>query len=177
MRLHTLPFAAVLAMCPALAQTTGVVGINDLTINGLGSGAVSCAPLCFPNGGVTLNFLLSSPPGSLAIVLFNFCPCQVCSLPGPSNGCVPAIPPTACGPSNQSLDMNLTAACGIALTAVMVPNTAGVLSLTVPIPTIPGPPCASATLSAQAVVIDPCGLGLFVVPGPFVLTQAFTLSF
>ena len=177
MHLSTLPLALILAICPALAQTTGVVGINDLTINSLGSGTTSCASFCFPNGGVTLNMMVTSPPGSFAIALFNFCPCQVCSLPGPSNTCVPAIPATACGPSNQSLDLDLTAACGLSVIMVMPPSTAGTPFLSVPIPTLPGPPCATASLTVQAVVLDPCGLGLFALPGPLVMTQAITLLF
>ena len=176
MRFSTLPLAVILASS-ALAQTTGVPGINDLTVNNLGSGTTSCAGFCFPNGGVTLNMIVNAPPGSFAIALFNFCPCQACSLPGPTNACVPAIPATACGPSNQSLDLNPIAACGIALTAVMVPTSAGVPGLTVPIPTFTGPPCSSALMTVQAVMLDPCGLGLFALPGPFVMTQAITLAF
>ncbi len=174
--IRTLLATALLAGFAA-TQTTGVPGINDYTINGLGSGATSCSSLCFPNGNLTLNLAVSAPAGAIAIVLFNFCPCSTCSLAGPLNTCSPSIPATACGGSNQSLDMNLTAACGIAFSAVVTTNTAGTMSLPLSIPPIPGPPCASAVLSTQAVVIDPCGLGLFAVPGPFVLTQSFTLLF
>lgn len=174
------PFALLFAsqlLCAAFAQTTGVVGINDLTVNAMGSGSTSCTPLCFPNGNVTLNFDVSAPAGSVALLLFNFCPCSPCSLPGPSNACLPAIPATACGGSNQSLDLDMTAACGIAFTVPVTLTTAGTLSAAVPIPPIPGTPCASLTLSTQAVIIDPCGLGIFAAPGPFVLSQAYTLQF
>ncbi|MEO6597766.1 MAG: hypothetical protein ABIP94_23725 [Planctomycetota bacterium] len=169
--------ATPLLAFPALAQVTGVPGINDLTVNGLGSGGTSCVPLCFPNGNLTLNLAVSAPPGAIILVFANFCPCLTCQLPGPSNPCVPAIPATACGGSNQSFDMDLSAGCGLSFSAVMTVNSTGVLGLSLPIPPLPGPPCTVATLSTQAVVIDPCGLGLFAVPGPFVLTQAFTLLF
>ncbi len=161
----------------ALAQTTGVPGINDYTVNGLGSGATSCSSMCFPNGGVTLNLAVSAPAGSVVLVLFNFCPCTTCSIPAPTNSCLPSIPLTACGGSNQSLDMSMVAACGIAFTAVMTTNTAGTLSMPLTIPPIAGVPCASAVLSTQAVVLNTCGLGLVGVPGPFVMTQSFTLLF
>lgn len=177
MPLRTAAFAFLLATT-ATAQTTGVIGINDYTVSGLGSGSTSCTPLCFPNGGVTLNLAISAPAGSFAIVVFNFCPCTACSLPAPANACLPAIPPTACGASNQSLDMNLTAACGIAFSAFVATNSAGTLSLALPIPTITGPPCLNFTISTQAAVINPCGLGVpGLVPGPFVLTQGYTLNF
>ena len=178
MRIRHAFLAAILALAPALAQTTGVVGINDYTINGLGSGTTSCTSLCFPNGNVTLGLNVSAPVGSFVVVLFNFCPCLSCYLPAPANACLPAIPPTACGGSNQSADINLTSACGIALSIVMTTNTAGTIGASLSIPPLPGPPCSVVQLSTQAVVINPCGLG---VPpgfsGPFVLTQAFTLNF
>jgi len=170
--------AALLAMGSAFAQTTGVVGNNDYTINGLGSGSTSCTSLCFPNGGITLTLTVAAPPGSAVFVFFNFCTCQACYLPAPSNACVPPLPATACGGTNQSLDMNLTAACGIAFSTLMGVNSAGQASLLLPIPTLPGTPCAVATLSTQAIVINTCGLGIPPpFPGPFVLTQGYTLNF
>ena len=60
----------------------------------------------------------------------------------------------------------------------MPPGAASLPSLVMPIPVLAGVPCAVATLSVQAVVINPgCGLGLVPLPGPFVMTQAFTLKF
>jgi len=169
---------AFLFAAAATAQTTGVVGINDYTISGLGSGSTSCTPLCFPNGGVTLNLAVTAPAGSFAVVVFNFCPCTPCSVAAPANACVPAIPLSACGGSNQSLDMNLTAACGIAFSAFLVPNSAGFLSMPLPIPTISGPPCLNFTISTQAAVFNACGLGIpGLFPGPFVMTQGYTLNF
>jgi hypothetical protein len=173
-------FAILFAAAATLAQTTGVPGINDYTINSLGSGTTSCTTFCFPNGNLNLNLQVSAPAGAFAIVLFNFCPCTTCSLPGPTNACLPLIPSTACGAStNQSLDMSLTAACGIAFSAVLAPNSAGTpgLSMQLPIPAFTGLPCMNATLSTQAAVIDPCGMGLFGLAGPFVMTQSYTLNF
>ena len=176
-RLSTL-LVASLAIAPTLAQTTGVVGINDYTINSLGSGGTSCVPLCFPNGNVVLNLAVSAPLGTIAIAFFNLCPCLPCQLPGPSNACVPPIPATACGLSNQSFDMDLSPPCGLTFSVTLVASSAGVYAGTVAIPPLPGVPCSgSFQLSTQAIVFNGCGLGVFAVPGPFVLTQAFTISF
>ncbi len=170
--------AVPLAACAAVAQVTGVPGTNDYTINTLGSGGTSCVPLCFPNGGVTLNLAVSAPLGAIAIAFFNFCPCQTCQLPGPANTCAPPIPLTACGAStNQALDLDISPPCGVPVSFTMFVNTAGVYSASVVIPPLPGPPCGIATLSTQAMVFSSCGLGLTAVPGPFVLTQSYTLTF
>lgn len=171
--------AFLLTAAAAVAQTTGVPGMNDLTVNSLGSGSTSCTTLCFPNGGLTLNLNVSAPPGAFAIALFGLCPCTTCTLPGPTNSCFPTIPNTACGAStNQSLDIDMTAACGIVASFVMV-NSTGTLgtSMSLNIPAFTGLPCTNATLSVQAAVIDPCGMGLLGVTGPFVMTQSYTLTF
>jgi hypothetical protein len=175
MKTSLLAFA--LLSSAALAQTTGVPGINDLTVNWTGSGSTSCTSMCFPNGNTTIAFDVSMPTGAIAILAFNFCGCAPCSLPGPSNACAPAIPATACGGSNQSLDISVNAACGPIVFIPVATSTAGTVGATITIPPIPGPPCASAVLGVQGIVIDPCGLGVFAVPGPFVLTQAYTLQF
>lgn len=178
LRILSSALAVSLAAAPAVAQVTGVPGTNDYTINSLGSGGTSCVPLCFPNGGVTLNLAVSAPLGAIAIAFFNFCPCLTCQLPGPTNSCAPPIPLTACGAStNQSLDLDLSPPCGLPISFTMLVNTAGVYSASVPIPTLPGIPCGVATLSTQAIVFSSCGLGLTAVPGPFVLTQSYTLTF
>ena len=175
-------FAAVITASLTLgaaAQTTGVPLTNDYTVNSLGSGATSCVNLCFPNGNVTLNLAVSAPLGAIGIVFFNFCPCLPCQLPGPVNTCVPPSPLTACGSStNQSLDMDISPPCGLPVSLTMFVNTAGVYSATLPIPSLPGVPCSGVwQLSTQAIVFSSCGLGLTAAPGPFVLTQAFTLNF
>jgi hypothetical protein len=171
--------SALVLLGSAAAQTTGVVGSNDYTINSLGSGATSCVNLCFPNGNVVLNLTVSAPLGAIGIVFFNFCPCLPCQLPGPVNSCAPAIPLTACGSStNQSLDMDLSPPCGVPVSFTMFVSSAGLYTATLPIPSLPGLPCSGVyQLSTQAIVFSSCGLGLTAVPGPFVLTQAFTLNF
>lgn len=173
------PLLAIsLALGPAFAQTTGTVGSNDYTINGLGSGGTSCVPLCFPNGNVVLNLAVSAPLGAIGIVFFNFCPCLPCQLPAPINACVPPIPVTACSGSNQSFDMDLSPPCGLPVNLTLFVNTAGVYANTVTIPPLPGAPCSGVwQLSTQAIIFSSCGLGTFAVPGPYVLTQAFTLNF
>ena len=169
---------ASFAISPALAQTTGVVGINDYTINSLGSGGTSCVSLCFPNGNVTLNLALTAPLGTIAIAFFNFCPCLSCQLPGPSNACLPPIPNTACGLTNQSFDMDLSPPCGIPVNFTMLASSAGFYSASVAIPPLPGTPCSGVyQLSTQAIVFNTCGLGVYAVPGPFVLSQSYTLNF
>jgi hypothetical protein len=174
--MRSLFLTAVLATSIA-AQTTGVPGINDLDLNGFGAGTTSCSTICYPNGNVSLNYTASVPPGAFVLVFFTFCPCLPCQLAAPTNACLPPIPPTACGPSNQSLDLNINAACGPLVSLPMSINTAGVLGLSINIPPFVGPPCSNAVLTAQAVVLDPCGLGLFAAPGPFVFTQAITATF
>lgn len=161
-------------------QTTGVPGINDLTVSGggplLGSGTTSCFNACFPNGNVNLNYQVSAPAGALVFLAFSFCPCVPCSVTAPANACVPVIPNTACLGSNQSFDLDINAACGLILLAASV-SSAGTLGAQIPVPPIPGPPCSSLTLSCQAVIFDPCGLGITGFGGPFLLSQAITASF
>jgi hypothetical protein len=161
----------------AAAQTTGVPGINDLTLNSIGSGATSCVTQCFPNGNVTLTYMVSVAPGAIPFVMFNFCPCLPCSLTAPSNFCSPTIPPTACFGSNQSLDLDLNAACGPVLFLPVGPTTTGVVGVSITVPPIPGPPCSNVALTAQAIILDLCGAGLTVAPGPFVFSQAITAWF
>jgi hypothetical protein len=161
----------------AVAQTTGVPGINDLTLNGLFSGLTSCATTCFPNGNVTLTYTVSVAPGAIPFVLFNLCPCQPCSLTAPPNFCAPPIPATACGGSNQSFDLDLNAACGPIVLLPVGPTTTGVVGVSITVPPIPGPPCTNLALTAQAMILDLCGAGLTVAPGPFVFSQAITAWF
>src|SRR5262249_2236728 len=175
-RLSSLAAFLALALAPAVAQTTGVPGINDYTINSLGSGSTSCTSLCFPNGNVTLGLNVSAPVGSFIVALFNFCPCLACSLPAPPNTCLPPIPPAAWGGSTRPAAPPPPSAGGSALSRVMATNAAATARGVLTTPPLPGPPCSVIQLSTQAVVINPCGLG---VPpgfgGPFVLTQAYAL--
>lgn len=161
----------------AVAQTTGVPGINDLTLNfTFGSGMTSCATTCFPNGNVVLTYTVSVGTGAIPFLMLNLCPCQPCSLTAPLNFCAPTIPATACGGSNQSLDLDVSAACPILFLPVG-PTTTGVVGVSITVPPIPGPPCTNMALSAQALILDLCGAGLTVAPGPFVFSQAITTWF
>lgn len=169
---HTL-LAALATASFALAQVTGVPGINDYTVNGLTSGSVSCTTQCNATP-VNLNLAVSTAPGNIVIFAFSFCPCFAgftCELP---NACLPAIPSTACGSStNQSLDIQL--GCVTTFFAGVAGTAGATMTLSIPsLGTIP--PC-SVQLATQAIVIDPCGLGLSFLPGPFVLTQAYDLLF
>ena len=68
--------------------------------------------------------------------------------------------------------------CGLPVSVTLVPNTAGVYGGSLAIPTLPGLPCSGLwQLSSQAIIFSSCGLGVFAVPGPFVLTQSFTINF
>jgi hypothetical protein len=172
---------AALAATPARAQTTGVVGRNDYTINGLTSGSTSCTSLCFPSPA-TLVLSVTTTPGNPVIVVWNACPCRPCVSPWLPNACVPAIPPAASPPcsstTNQSLDMLIAAPCPILFSAFLLTNTAGVASLTLTIPPLSTLPCTMPPISTQAVVIDPCGTGGPPPgPGPFVLTQGYSVRF
>ncbi|HLQ37629.1 MAG TPA: hypothetical protein VK348_07500, partial [Planctomycetota bacterium] len=83
---------------------------------------------------------------------------------------------TACGSTtNQSFDIQL--GC-VSSSSLVLANAAGSATLTLNIPNLgPAPPCSIGPLTTQAVVIDPCGLGVTGFPGPFVLTQAHSVSF
>ena len=158
----------------AIAQTTGVPGINDYTISGSLSGSASCTTLCFATPA-NLNLNVSTAPGNLVIFAWSFCPCFGGFVCGGPNACFPTIPTTACGSStNQSLDLQL----GCVLTTFSaVANATGNASMLLPIPSIgPLPPC-SFPMASQALILDPCGVGLSILPGPFVLSQAYDVLF
>jgi hypothetical protein len=172
---------AALASFPARAQTTGVAGRNDYTINGSTPGSTSCPLLCFPSPA-TLNLWVTTVPGNPVIVIWNGCPCRPCVTPWPPNGCVPPIPPATFPPcsstTNQSIDMLIAAPCPILFSAFLLANSAGLASMTLTIPLLSTPPCTMPPISTQAVVIDPCGVGGPPAgPGPFVLTQAYSVRF
>lgn len=166
----------LLSAALATAQTTGVPGINDYTINGSAcSGSPSCTTCCFATPA-SLNCSVSTAPGNFVIIVWSFCPCSAGFVCGPPNACLPPIPLSACGStSNQSFDMML----GCVMTTFWASaNTAGVASFTLNIPNLgPAAPCSIGPLSTQALVLDTCGLGTPLFPGPFVLTQAYDVFF
>jgi hypothetical protein len=168
--------ASLASVSFAAAQVTGVPGINDYTINApVCAGSPSCTTCCFQTP-VALNCNVSTTPGNLVVVIWSFCPCFAGFACGPINACVPPIPNTACGSTtNQSLDLQL--GC-VMTTFVGVANTAGIAPVTLNIPNLgPALPCSIGPLSTQAVVLDPCGLGVAAFPGPFVATQAYDVWF
>jgi hypothetical protein len=68
--------------------------------------------------------------------------------------------------------------CPILFTAFVITNAAGIASVTITIPPLSTLPCTMAPLSTQAVVLDPCGVGGPPAgPGPFVLTQGYSIRF
>src|SRR5262245_34218672 len=99
----------------SVAQTTGVAGINDYTLNGLVPGSTSCTPLCFVSP-LNLTLTVVAPPFSAAVIVWTDCPCRACSIPWPPNACVPAIPfgpLPPCAFTNQSIDFFPVPGCNI----------------------------------------------------------------
>lgn len=150
--------AALLLGSSAQAQTTGVPFLNDLTVNGFGSGGVSCASFTLSSTAAT--FTVTGDPGALAVVAYS------------PNGCAPAVaclPPVPCpipfsacgGGTNRSIDLlpPLFVGCSFVL------NAAGTGSCTVAIP--PG-----TFVGVQAVVLPSASCG-----GVFVTTQAYNVVF
>jgi hypothetical protein len=168
------PFAALATMALGLAQTTGVPGINDYTINGVGSGSTSCTTQCF-NTPVNLSLDVSTAPGNFVIYVWSFCPCFGGFVCGGPNACLPAIPFSACGSTtNQSLDLQL--GCVLTTFGPVQANTAGLANLVLPFPTLSLPPC-SFPMATQAVILDLCGAGISILPGPFVFSQSYNVLF
>lgn len=166
--------ASLASAALGFAQTTGVIGINDYTINSAGSGTTSCTTQCY-NTPVALNLNVSTAPGNFVIFVWSFCPCFGGFVCGGANACLPAIPFTACGSTtNQSLDLQL--GCATVLLGTFVANAAGNASTLLPIPTLSLPPC-SFPMSTQALILDLCGAGLPILPGPWVLTQSYDVQF
>lgn len=160
--MRTAALVALFCCAPAVAQTTGVVGQNDYTINGAGSGSVSCTPLAFPPG-LPLVLSVTSPPGSIVTFGFSLCPCVPCSVPLLPVAC--PIPATACGGvTNVSADVAVFGPCPTYFTAPM-PSIGSVI-LTLPVPAIAG-----FTFSTQAVIANsPCA------GGNLVFSQAYSVT-
>ena len=172
--LPRIALAACFTAALALAQVTGVPGINDYTIAPGCSGAQSCTSCCFTTP-VALTCNVSTAPGNAVFLFFSFCPCTTCFMPGPPNLCVPGIPSTACGSTtNQAFEVVL--GC-VSSTNLVFANSAGVASFNLNLPFLGPAPACSINLSTQAIIIDPCGMGVSGFPGPFVLTQAYSLFF
>lgn len=174
--MHALPSTLVLlgTATVGLAQTTGVIGINDYTINSSTSGATSCTTQCYTTP-VSLSLDVSTAPGNFVIYIWSFCPCSAGFVCGGPNACLPGIPFTACGATtNQSLDLQL--GCVITFFGPAMANSAGIANFVLPIPTLSLPPC-SFPLATQALILDVCGVGLPILPGPWVLSQSYDVLF
>ncbi|MCA9321333.1 MAG: hypothetical protein KDB53_11390 [Planctomycetes bacterium] len=136
------------------AQTTGVPGFNDYTINGLTSGSTSCTALTFVTP-TPMNFLVTMNPGSAVFLLASSLPCW----PGVTS-------PFIC--QGTSFDMIFTPSISIIPLATTVLSTGLVgAGVSIFVPSFPGPPIVFST---QCVILDPnCGgLPLF--------TQAYDVT-
>ncbi|MBI5852863.1 MAG: hypothetical protein HZB39_17770 [Planctomycetes bacterium] len=130
----------------APAQTTGVVGVNDLTINTLGTSTTSCNALglILTQPGA-LTFDLACPPGTIGIIAIGI---------GCAGGCggLPFFPTAPCAGGPACLGTNLWWSIGIPIFTVVVPsNSAGIAQLVIP---MVGNPAGCA--SAQGANFDPC---------------------
>lgn len=128
------------------AQTTGVVGVNDLTINTLGTTTTSCNPLglVLTQPGA-LTFDLSCPPGTIGIVAIGV---------GCAGGCggISFFPSAPCAGGPACAGTNLWWSIGIPILTFVVPsNAAGIAQLVIPMVNV-NPGCASA----QGANFDPC---------------------
>lgn len=163
----------VLATAAAAQGTTGVVGINDLTINGFVSGSTSCTPVAL-NCPATIQFDVSCAPFAPVAIYLSPCPCFADWACLGSTSC--AIPATACGnTANQSVDLNL--ACSVYELAFGGSNALGDFSSVIPVP--PGL-CGGGftiTFAVQAVVFDIGCVNLSpVLPFHLLLTQAYDVT-
>jgi hypothetical protein len=165
-----LPAALLLAFSlsatSAWAGVTGVFGINDYAINGIGgAGTVSCTSV-LPNyvTPLAMTFDVYTAPFTPVVYAFNTCACAADTIYFAPVTC--ALPFTSfAATTNQSFDL---ATCPLII-AVAISDSTGHAVLTGLIPKV----SATTTVGTQAAVIGlPCGL-----PSSFVLTQAHTLTF
>ena len=165
-------FAILLLTSTAFAQTTGVPGINDLTVmkpptfTPQGSGATSCTLVPgSPTAPFTVAYVLNGTPGMPNALLLNLSP------PGP--GCVPqylpfpAAPVSCAGPVNNGTNiwLSLQIQGPWPIWVWGTPNTAGFTRWNFNV-NLPGP----NTLWAQSVIFDTCA------PWGFKFSQALGFS-
>ncbi|MCB9882587.1 MAG: hypothetical protein H6834_12425 [Planctomycetes bacterium] len=133
MRLLTTTLLLAVLASPAMAQTTGIPGFNDLTINALGSGSTSVTTLTFVSP-TTLNFQIQASGAGYPVVLM--------VSPFPASP-FPTLPLLTC----QGTQFHLR----FPPTPIMLPGSTGgggAWNLAVPV----GIP---ATFSVQGLIIDP----------------------
>lgn len=161
----------VFAAAAAAQGTTGVVGVNDFTINGFVSGSTSCTPvsLVCPT---TISFAVSCAPFAPVAIYLSPCPCFADWACLGSTTC--PIPMTACGNTqNQSVDLNLT--CAPTELAFGFADALGNFSLAVSVPPSLCGLGASFSFAAQAVVLDGACFNP-VMPFHLLLTQAYDVT-
>jgi len=148
---------------PALAQTTGVCGANDLLVNGALPGSTSCVP-SGPWGSTPITLSVDGSPAAVAtIFVLSTCPCSAgasCRLPSPTT-CPGFIPFTACGSTtNQSLDILCVPGCvcfflaAPNLAAPACPTGVGRTTATLPLGPIPASIASGFVVSVQAAVLE-----------------------
>ena len=73
--MRTMTMTMVLMCCalPACAQTTGVAGVNDLSLNGLGMGDTSCATVHVPSSPSLLTMRLTAAAGDVLLGAVSTC--------------------------------------------------------------------------------------------------------
>lgn len=156
-RLLGVSLLVALLSSPSLAQTTGIPGINDFTVNGFVSGSTSCTLVVQVGQPITFN--INTVPGALSVIVLNTCPCAAGLLPLAPIGCQGAL-------LNQSIDLDIFGWTGALCLTLQFPgtaNTAGNFGFTMP-------PCPNPfRFSAQGVIL---------IPGcaPFVMTQAYDIQ-
>ena len=150
MQTHAFLLPILLLASAVSAQTTGVVGVNDYTINNAISGSTSCNKVLL--GGLPITFKITAAANSSVVLLFSLCPCS-------SNFFAMG---TSCA-LTQTLDLNLT--CPL-FTFNSVTGAGGTMLFVVP-PFVCAPP-GTFLFSTQGVVFDSSCF-----PWPFRLTQAY----
>ena len=90
MRFILIVFSIALCAAPSIAQTTGVSGINDFTINGSGSGATSPVDPALNNLVTSITMSVSAAPGDSVVG-------------ASSNVAMPGVAPVS---ASHSLDLN-----------------------------------------------------------------------
>lgn len=165
--------ALVVAAVVSAQGTTGVVGINDLTINGSVSGSKSCTPVAL-NCPATIQFDVSCAPFAPVAIYLSPCPCFADWACLGSTTCL--IPATACGnTANQSVDLNLT--CSLYELAFGGSNALGDYSSVIPVPPVLCGSGLTLTFAVQAVVFDIGCVNLSpVLPFHLLLTQAYDVT-
>jgi hypothetical protein len=153
------------------AQTPGVAGVNDYWITPGGTpGGVSCK---FVNivTPTTMTLNVSAAPNTPFVIVWSTCPCIPCS-PVPAfgtSGCLPG-PSSACGSSNQFLEVGLMSSC-LTFTMTGVTSTAGTAAIPILVP----PASPPFRMSSQVALLG--APSCVVAPFSLLLSQGWNVSF